>query len=183
MNVAWNELLHQAEGMLTYCDTFEINTPSARHDLKTLAIDVLAAMAFKKSYDFRGSSNIQDDNSSYRNTLQTALDNAILIMLIPYRYLKGPLILDKLVKIGDAARSGGMMSSFIRAPNIHARETATSPEIRASKNGKKGLSFDEILNNILILNFAGYDTITNALGFALYLLAIHLLYIPKCKTG
>lgn len=165
-------------------------------DLKTLAINVLAATAFKKSYDFRGSAEPQDEGSSYRKTLQTVLDNAILIMLIPYRYLRGPFVPKKLVRIGDAARSfkshmvemleeearalqenrsgsGGIMSSFVRALNVHAREAATSPEIMPSKDGKRGLSVDEIFGNVFTLNFAGYDTTAHTLGFALYLLAIH----------
>ncbi|CAN8106034.1 unnamed protein product [Discula destructiva] len=151
---------------------------------------------YRSNYDFRGSGEAHDEGSSYRNTLQTVLDNAIFIMLIPYQYLKGPFVPEKLVKIGDAARSfkghmndmleeetnalqekgsgsGGIVSPFVRALDVHAREAATSPEIKASKDGKKGLSVDEIFGNIFILNFAGYDTTANTLSFALYFLAIH----------
>lgn len=199
MKFVWDESLRQAQGMLTSWDSLTTTTtgiPSVQQDLKTLAINVLAATAFKKSSEFRGSAEPQDEGSSYRNTLQTVLDNAILIMLISYRYLRGPFVPKKLVRIGDAARSfkshmvemleeetsalrenrsgsGGIMSSFVRALSVHEREAATSPEITASKDGKRGLSVDEIFGNVFTLNFAGYDTTAHTLGFALYLLAIH----------
>lgn len=117
-------------------------------------------------------------------------------MLIPYRYLKGPLVPKKLVSVGDAAgafkghminmldqetkalrenRSGsvGMMSSFVRALDVHARQMAEFPDLKVSKDGKKGLSIDAIFGNVFILNFAGYDTTANTIAFASYLLAIH----------
>lgn len=201
MSFVWYESLRQAQGMLTSWNASQTSIASVQQDLKTLAINVLAATAFKKSYDFRGSAEPQDEGGSYRNTLQTVLDNAILIMLIPYQYLSGGFVPEKLVKIGDAAKafkghmvtmleqemdalrenrlgSGGMMSSFVRALDVHAREAARSPEIKASKDGKKGLSEDEIFGNIFILNFAGYDTTANTLGFAMYLLAVH----PEVQT-
>lgn len=165
--------------------------------MQIVAINVLGATAFKKPYGFRGSAEeAQHDSGSYRSTLATVLDNAIIIMLIPYQYLKGPFVPKKLVRIGDAARafkghmismldeetkavrenragSGGMMSSLVRALGVHARETAESPELKVSKDGKRGLSIDEIFGNIFILNFAGYDTTANILAFASYLLAIN----------
>lgn len=117
-------------------------------------------------------------------------------MLIPYQYLKGPFVPKKLVRIGDAARafkghminmldeetkalrekrsgSGGMLSSFVRALDVHEREMVESPEIKVSKDGKRGLSIDEIFGNVFILNFAGYGTTANIIAFASYLLAIH----------
>lgn len=117
-------------------------------------------------------------------------------MLIPYRYLRGPFLPAKLVKIGAAARSfkghmmdmleeetnalrenrsgsGGRMGSFVHALDVHAREAVTLPESEATKNSKRGLFIDEIFGNIFILNFAGYDTTANTMGFALYLWAIY----------
>lgn len=50
------------------------------------------------SYDFYGSADkaAQDEAGSYRDALQTVLDNAIFIMIIPYRYLRGSLVPKKL---------------------------------------------------------------------------------------
>lgn len=197
MRVVWNETLRQVKNLLVYWDASPPNIPSVQQDFQTVAINVLAATAFKKSYDFRGSSEeAEDDNSSYRSTLATVLDNAILLMLIPYQYMKGSFVPKKLVKVGDAARafkghminmleqetkalrekksgSGGMMSSFVRALDVHERELAESPQLKVSKDGKRGLSIDEIFGNVFILNFAGYDTTANIIAYASYLLAIN----------
>lgn len=196
MKFVWDESLHQIKSLLAYWDGSRPSIPSVQQDFQTVAINVLAATAFKKSYGFRGSAEVQDDSGSYRSTLATVLDNAILIMLIPYQYLKGPFVPKKLVRVGDAARafkghminmldeeikalrenrsgSGGMMSSFVRALDVHAREMAESPELKLSKDGKRGLSIDEIFGNVFILNFAGYDTTANIIAFASYLLAIN----------
>lgn len=197
MKVVWDETLRQVKNLLVYWDARTPNIPSVQQDFQTVAINVLAATAFKKSYDFRGSSEeAEDDNSSYRSTLATVLDNAILLMLIPYQYMKGSFVPKKLVKVGDAARafkghminmldqetkalrekksgSGGMMSSFVRALDVHERELAESPQLKVSKDGKRGLSIDEIFGNVFILNFAGYDTTANIIAYASYLLAIN----------
>lgn len=197
MKFVWDESLRQVRSLLIYWDASKPCIPSVQQDFQTVAINVLAATAFKKSYDFQGSAEeVQDDSGSYRSTLATVLDNAILIMLLPYRYLKGPFVPKKLVRVGDAARafkghminmldketkalqekrsgSGGMMSSFVRALDVHEREMAESPELKVSKDGKRGLSMDEIFGNVFILNFAGYDTTANIIAFASYLLAIH----------
>lgn len=196
MKFVWDESLCQVKSLLVYWDASKPHIPSVQQDFQTVAINVLAATAFKKSYDFRGSAEVQDDSRSYRNTLATVLDNAILIMLIPYQYMEGRFVPKKLVRVGDAARafkghminmldeetkalqenktgSGGVMSSFVRALDVHAREISKSRDTKLSKDGKRGLSIDEIFGNVFILNFAGYDTTANTVSFALYLLAIN----------
>lgn len=197
MKLVWDGTLRQVKSLLVYWDASTPTITSVQQDLQTVAINVLAATAFKKSYEFRGSAeDSQDDDSSYRSTLATVLDNAILIMLIPYEYMKSPFVPKKLVKIGDAARafkghminmldqetralrerksgSGGMMSSFVRALDVHERELAESPQLRVSKDGKRGLSIDEVFGNVFILNFAGYDTTAHIVAYASYLLAIN----------
>lgn len=196
MKFVWDESLRQVRSLLGYWDASKPSIPSVQQDFQTVAINVLAATAFRKSYDFQGSSEVvEDDSDSYRSTLATVLDNAILLMLIPYQYMKGSFAPKKLVKVGDAARgfkshmikmldeetkalrekksgSGGMMGSFVRALDIHERELAESPHLKVSKDGKRGLSIDEIFGNVFILNFAGYDTTANIIAFASYLLAI-----------
>lgn len=162
-----------------------------------------AAIGFRKSYDFRGSAETatQDEAISYGDALQTVLDNAILIMIIPYRYLRGRFVPKKLVRVGDAARSfkrhmvkmledettaflenksgsGGIMGAFVRALDTHEREIVSQPALRDSKDGKRGLSLDEIFGNLFVINFAGHDTTANTLAFTMLLLAAH----PEIQT-
>lgn len=116
-------------------------------------------------------------------------------VLIPYRFLQGSLVPQSLVRVGDAARSfkshmvemleqetnalrqnnagsGGILSGLVRALDVHQREHATDSDV------KKGLSVQEILGNLFVINFAGYDTSAAALAFSLHLLAVH----PEVQT-
>lgn len=57
-------------------------------DTRALSLNVLAAMGGRKSYKFCGLDRAGVDKAgSYRDALQPVLDNAILIMNIPFNYL------------------------------------------------------------------------------------------------
>lgn len=201
MHFVWDESLRQAGAMIrSWTNEFqtEAGIKSVQRDTRTLSLNVLAATGFRKSYDFRSSAETPPEGevSSYRDALQTVLDNAILIMIIPYKYLQGPFMPKKLVRVGDAARafkkhmekmledetislsnnkpgSGGLMSAFVRALDVHEEEIIAKPNVKESKDGKKGLSIEEIFGNIFVINFAGHDTTANTLAFAILLLAGH----------
>lgn len=82
MKFVWDEALRQTKAMLnSWVDVQSTGIPSVQKDTQTLALGVLAATALQKSYDFRGSAEtaVQDEAGSYRDTLQTVLNNAILI--------------------------------------------------------------------------------------------------------
>lgn len=97
-----------------------------------------------QSYVLQGSADpaAQDEAGSYRDDLQTVLDNAILIMLLPYKYLRGSWVPKRIVRVADAVRffkahmvtmledeisalrvnrpgSGGIISAFVRALDVH----------------------------------------------------------------
>ncbi|KAI3390266.1 hypothetical protein diail_10733, partial [Diaporthe ilicicola] len=201
MSFVWGESLRQAAAMLRYWSSpaqSRGGISSVQKDTRTLSLNVLAATGFRKSYGFRGSADTagQDEAGSYRDALQTVLDNAILIMILPYKYLQGFLVPKKLVRVGDAARSfkkhmiqmlddetsalrdnkpgsGGLMSSLVRALDTHEREVIAQPNLKGSKDGKRGLSIDEIFGNLFVINFAGHDTTANTLAFMMLLLAAH----------
>lgn len=204
MSFVWDESLRQAAAML---QSWNVQATDGIHsiqkDTRTLSLNVLAATGFRKSYDFRGSVETAspDEAVSYRDALQTVLDNAILIMIVPYRYLRGRFVPKKLVRVGNAARSfkkhmvkmledettalrenkpgsGGIMGSFVRALDTHEREVVAQPALRESKDGKRGLSLDEIFGNLFVINFAGHDTTASTLAFTMLLLAAH----PEIQT-
>lgn len=70
------------------------------------------------------------------------------------------------------AGSGGILSGFVRALDAHQKEPIADSKV------KKGLSAEEILGNLFIINFAGYDTSAAALAFSMHLLATH----PEVQT-
>ncbi|KAI1770639.1 hypothetical protein F4818DRAFT_446052 [Hypoxylon cercidicola] len=160
--------------------------------------DVLAATAFQNPRDFKGiiSRSRSDDiaiataTETYSDTLHIVLKNAILLMLILYRYLTGPFLPKDLARIGRAAASfksiltkitteeaaaatacndltpGGLLISLLRA-----LKPQTFREDINSKTKTCGLLAGGILGNIFAVNFAGHDTVLITLHFALTLLA------------
>ena len=56
------------------------------------------------------------------------------------------------------------MTSFVRA--LKASETS-SDDLKKPQ----GLTVEEVIGNVFLINFAGHDTTANALAFAIYLLA------------
>ncbi|KAJ0123287.1 hypothetical protein J7T55_011752 [Diaporthe amygdali] len=197
MKSVWGESLHQTKSMVLYWTGKSAGIPSVQKDMRTLTLNVLAATTFNQPYEFHGSAEAQDEVGTYRDTLQAIMTGAILMMLIPYRFLQAPLP-ESFVRIGNAARSfrrhmlemldseikalqenrpgsGGMMTAFVRALDVHDKEADNAPDVKVVRGGqrKKGLSVDEILGNLFIINFAGYDTSASTLVFTLHLLAVH----------
>ncbi|KAI1413651.1 cytochrome P450 [Hypoxylon sp. FL1857] len=186
MRFVWVESLRQAKGMLrSWTSTAETGIPSVQKDTRTLSLNVLASTGFRKSYDFHGSADVAvDEVGTYRDSLQTVLDNIIPLMLIPYDILAGPIMPKNWARIGNAGvafkkymlqmleeetralnegkpGSGGIMTAFA---------TASGPK---KEEPRKGLSIDEICGNLFVINFAGHDTTANTLAFCMLLLAAY----------
>lgn len=193
MRFVWNESLKQTREMLqswTRGDGSRI--PSVAKDTRTLSLNVLAATGFHRSYNFSSSNQPRaDEAKTYRSALQTVLDNAIFLMVVPRRLLQFPLprswarigiaaaefksyMMDMLreetalLKRGEPG-TGSLMTSFVRALDTHQKEESASK----SNDGllSKGLTEEEIFGNIFVINFAGHDTTANTLAFSMILLA------------
>ena len=205
MGFVWGESLRQARGMVgSWVGASQRDggmIPSVQSDTRTLSLNILASTGFGKSYDFRGSADligVGDEERSpeeaggggYRDALQTVLDNAILLMLIPYRYLQGPLVPKRWKRVADAAAAfrdymqsmldeetrafkegnpsaGGLMAGFVQA--LHGGEQEKRGTNKPT-NGS-GISIPEIFGNVFLINYAGHDTTANTLAFALMQLA------------
>ncbi|KND88646.1 Cytochrome P450 4V2 [Tolypocladium ophioglossoides CBS 100239] len=178
--------------------------PSLDNDLRTLTFNVLGATAFREPAGTQshvgprhGETATQTITQSYRDTLQTVIENAILLMIVPYHLLLGTRVPKRLAKAGHAAASfksillnvlaeetaalddhapgrGGLLTPLVRAlrPDVpeQAKNGATATSARVKKGG---LSADEILGNSFVINFAGHDTVLLTLNFALTMLAVH----------
>jgi hypothetical protein len=161
-------------------------------DTRTLFLNVLASTGFRRSSEFQSANDVKkEDNgedaaSSYRNALSTALDNDIILMLLPYGRLSLPIFpksfqrirkagvdykqhMERMLEGETAALNPGepgaesMMTAFVKALNT------SEPKNGGSK--PKGLSVEEIFGDIFVMNFAGHDTTANTPAFAMGLLA------------
>ncbi|KAB8205709.1 cytochrome P450 [Aspergillus parasiticus] len=190
MSFVWDESVEQTRQMLDIWASPDLDMiASVAKDTRTLSLNVLAATGFRKSYPFQSASDScpreQSDSVSYRDALQTVLDNAILLMLMPRRLLSLSFapeswhrlakaatdfkqhmvrMLDEEVQALNEGKAGssGLMTSFVRAMNLKQQDAPS-----------KGLTTDEIFGNIFVINFAGHDTTANTLSFALLLLAAY----------
>ncbi|KAF2821233.1 cytochrome P450 [Ophiobolus disseminans] len=190
MKFVWDESLSQAEQMIRSWTLSTTGIQSFSKDARTLSLNVLAATGFRRSFSFQSASDEVgegDAAASYRDALSTVLDSAVLLMLIPYRYLSLPFFPKSLQSVGKAGAvfkhhmermlheetealgrgeqgAGSLMTAFVRALN-------TSGAGNDSSGLSKGLSVDEIYGNIFVINFAGHDTTANTLAFSMALLA------------
>ena len=192
MKFVCDESLKQTREMLQSLSCSDVcGIPSVAKDTRTLSLDVLAATGFHRSHKFRSSNQSgRDEPGSYRDALQTVLDNAILLMLISRRILQLPLphswahtgraaadfkqyIMDMLDEETNLlcqgnSGTGSLMRSFVRALDTHRKEEAA---LKGNEDlSSKGLTVEEIFGNIFVINLAGYNTTANTLAFSMILL-------------
>ena len=137
-------------------------------DSRTLSLNVLAATGFRRSFGFQSANDEggeMDVAASYRDALSMVLDNVILLMVLPYRYLSFPLFPRSMRNIGKAGGefkrhmermlreetealergdqgAGSLMSSFVKSLNTETKSAGPT----------KGLSVDEIYGNIFVIS-------------------------------
>ncbi|TGO13773.1 hypothetical protein BTUL_0063g00040 [Botrytis tulipae] len=127
----WDESFRQAEDMLqSWCSQSRDGTNATPDDTRTLALHVLAYVAFQKSYPFGSISphTIQDQDSlTYRDSISIILENALLIMVLPEKLFNLPFLPRSSQQVGWA------INSF---RNYMASQVAA--ERKLIQNGKSG---------------------------------------------
>lgn len=192
----WSESLRQANDILQSWTSCGLDGAKyCAEDVRTLAINVLAFAGFQKSYPFMGSQQADTTTmttpSTYRNALAIILQNVLTLLVVPSQVFSLPFLPKKWAQVGWAKTafkrymldqiadekqlilegkpgSGTLVSNLVRA-------SEESKALGKSSTGKghKPLSIDEILGNIFIFNFAGHDTTSISLAYAIFLLVAH----------
>lgn len=188
--------------MKTYWeDQTNLEIPNMQEDLRTLSMNVLAAAAFRESYDFVGSADLENRTfrlNNYRDSLYLVHKYAIFLMLVPYQLLTGRFLPRRMTIVGRAALSlkNFMMNIIVEESNAlkegslnssHPRSGGIIPSLVATldqdtkddrdagkftKRAKRDqLSVEDILGNVFVMNIAGHDTTANTLSFTMMLLA------------
>lgn len=197
-HLVWTESMGQANDMIQ--EWFGQGTKGnlgLQTDTRTLALNVLAATGFGRSYKFHGhnSSHSEDENKEYRGALSTLMDNALFLMLVPHNILNSKLVPRSWARIGHAAHSfkkymldmldhenrllaqkqpgtSQLVSSLLRASEDISDSKFDSGNLNPSGLPGRCLTINELLGNIFLINFAGHDTTANTLAYALINLAI-----------
>lgn len=181
--------------LLSWCSRSQDGTTTTPDDTRTLALHVLAYVAFQKSYPFDSishSANIDRDSLTYRDSIAIILENVLLIMVLPEKAFTLPFLPRSFQQVGWAINSfreymtaqvaterelirngetgtGTLVSNLVRASD---EGIATSSD--SGNNSKlKPLSNAEILGNIFVFNFAGHDTTAISLSYAMLFLVAH----------
>ena len=163
---------------------------STADDTRTIALHILAFVAFQKSYPFRSISktDFEDAKSmTYRDSLALILDHAFQIMILPHAIFSIPFAPKSWRQIGWAIKefrahmtkqltdekqriangepgTGTLVSNLVRASDEGGGKTNT---------GLKPLTEAEILGNLFVFNFAGHDTTSISLNYGILLMVAH----------
>ncbi|KAI1772890.1 cytochrome P450 [Hypoxylon cercidicola] len=184
-SIVWLEAVSLANDMLRYWTTKSSVTSSA-DDLRTLSLHVLSRAGFGKSFKFVGHDERQystNPSNSYKESLQTVLENLVLILGLGTKFLAYPWLPRKLRTVHEACISFQryMTNLYEEEKQAFARgevrdHNLMTSLIRASQEEAMtsgGLTEGEIYGNMFAFNFAGHDTTAHTFTFALYFLAAH----------
>jgi cytochrome P450 len=188
MAEVWDETRAQARGLVNaWSGAGHDGVACLATDLRTLALNVLAAVGFRKSTTFvsaveKGEQDILiREAMTFRDALAAVLDNALLLLVIPMRLLVWPMWpkrmqmlgkvgmqlkqhMDKMLddELASADRgdksSGGIMSALLNALRTNLEQNKASAGATGSL--AQGLTKEECCGNIFIVNFAGHDTVS-----------------------
>lgn len=172
--------------MLQYWAKKQSITSSA-DDLRTLSLHVLTGAGFGKYFKFEGHDERGSTASAnYKNSLQTILENCILIMALgPKALAAARPWLPKTWKLGVLAETCAEFQVYMTEmyeeekaklvrPDVGSVRTLMSSLVSASQAEAKtgtGLTESEIYGNMFMLNFAGHDTTAHTFTFAIHFLA------------
>ena len=169
---------------------------STADDTRTLSLHVLSSAGFGKSYPFQGFLEAPPTGiaTNYKESLQTILDNCILLFVLGQDVLSKSWLPNRLKKLYEATRTfkrymtdvyeeekrsiergdsggGNLMTSLIRASTEEALAKENCDQSRAGDH--EGLTESEIYGNMFVFNFAGHDTTAHTLAFAVVILSAH----------
>lgn len=161
---------------------------SLADDTRTLSLHVLSAAGFGKSYPFQGHSDAPSSTtaSSYKESLQTILDNCILLFVCGQRFLAKRWLPSKLKSLHKATvnfknyttevyeeEKQSIVQGKTNSRNLMTSLVRASMTDQVEPNGENGLTESELYGNMFVFNFAGHDTTAHSLAFVVALLSAH----------
>lgn len=178
----WQESVSQAVDMGRYWGS-RPSVETVAHDTRTLSLNVMSRAGFGKVFPFRGHHEtqikLQGSTISYKDALQTILENSIVIMVLGTKFLAKPWLPQSLRNLHYACASfQGYMTELYEAEKKNSVEGSVAERnlmtslVRASQQETdESLTESEIYGNMFVFNFAGHDTAAHMFVWVMYFLA------------
>ena len=156
--VVWRESIAQAVDMGRYWGS-RLSVETVAQDTRTLSLNVMSRAGFGKPFPFKGHHEAQvalkGTSLSYKEALQTILENSIVIMVLGTNVLAKPWLPRYLKDLHYACTSfQGYMTELFEAGKMSSSQALASDRnlmnslVRASHEGSSGsLSEREIYGN------------------------------------
>ncbi len=187
-NLVWRESTSQTEDMLRswMSSGSERGITSTATDALTLALHVLTAAGFGKSYPFAGGLTKPSEGHSmaYKDALELILKNIMVAIVVSAIKLPAWMLPRKMFRVSEAIadfkiymtemveeerrsmRNGEGDKDNLMSVLVRAAESS-----KADKKGRNSLTDDEIYGNLFIYSLAGHETTANTLAYAVALMA------------
>lgn len=160
----WREIVSQAVDMGRYW-TSRPSVETTGHDTRTLSLNVMSKAGFGKVFSFRGHHETQvslhGSTISYKDALQTILENSIVIMMLGTKLLAKPWLPKFLRNLHYAWSSfQGYMTELYEAEKTNSveksgfdRNLMTSLVQASQQDTEDALTESEIYGMVCIPNF------------------------------
>ncbi|KAK4206941.1 cytochrome P450 [Rhypophila decipiens] len=183
--IVWSQSTVLARSMLQNWTT-RPSVDTIAPDTRSLSLGVLVRAGFGESATSKLKRDHGDSRqpTNFQQSLQTILENCILIMALGPSFLADwkAWLPQKLIRLHEACSSfqrhmTDLYEAEKRLSSSSSRDhNLMASLVRAGQDDAKsagGLTEQEIYANMFVLNFAGHDTTAHTFTFSLYLLAAH----------
>ncbi|KAG4267187.1 hypothetical protein FPRO04_04799 [Fusarium proliferatum] len=184
--LVWDESKRQATDMLKMWASNPKGVVNPQSDTMVLALHVLTAAGFGRSYTFGSGleSALENHSLTYRDSLSLILGNLFTAVFTATLNLPTWMLPSKFKQVQDAVVNFRQYMAEMVAEEREAMDAGAEEQdnlmsilVRASENqnkegkGTRHLTDPEIYGNLFSYNLAGHETTSNTLAYATILLA------------
>lgn len=184
--LVWDESKRQATDMLKMWASNQKGVVNPQSDTMVLALHVLTAAGFGRSYTFGSGlgSALENHSLTYRDSLSLILGNLFTAVFTATLNLPTWMLHSKFKQVQDAVVNFRQYMAEMVAEEREAMDAGAEEQdnlmsilVRASENqnkegkGTRHLTDSEIYGNLFSYNLAGHETTSNTLAYATILLA------------
>lgn len=179
----WREGVRQAgELVKSWVEKGSEGTTETREDAAAVTLNVFMYAGFGMQHPFREQQgHVPSGHAmSYREALHLVLKNFTLLVMLPMAALKWRIWPKNMQKVGQACDEYKLyLKEMVEHEKVFSDATPREAgnlltslvQANQAETGKNALSDDELFGNLFIYNFAGHETVANAVESSITFLA------------